>query len=77
MKSRADRAVLRAVFNYWEPLHYLVNGKGFQTWEYSPEFAIRSYFYLLVHAGPAWLLKTVGFPDKVRSISHSRLCVES
>ncbi|KAG8141607.1 hypothetical protein E2320_007207, partial [Naja naja] len=30
-------------FNYWEPMHYLVYGKGFQTWEYSPVYAIRSY----------------------------------
>ncbi|GAA6002322.1 dolichyl-P-Man:Man(6)GlcNAc(2)-PP-dolichol alpha-1,2-mannosyltransferase [Rhodotorula paludigena] len=52
------------VFNYWEPLHYLVTGKGFQTWEYSPLYAIRSYFYLLVHSGPAALLRAVGFPDK-------------
>lgn len=22
------------VFNYWEPLHYLVHGTGMQTWEY-------------------------------------------
>eukprot|EP00188_Purpureofilum_apyrenoidigerum_P006193 Plantae.Rhodophyta-Purpureofilum_apyrenoidigerum.ctg9180.p1 GENE.Plantae.Rhodophyta-Purpureofilum_apyrenoidigerum.ctg9180~~Plantae.Rhodophyta-Purpureofilum_apyrenoidigerum.ctg9180.p1 ORF type:complete len:671 (+),score=82.18 Plantae.Rhodophyta-Purpureofilum_apyrenoidigerum.ctg9180:33-2015(+) len=33
-------------FNYWEPLHYLSFGYGFQTWEYSPEFALRSYAYL-------------------------------
>ncbi|GAA5936586.1 hypothetical protein JCM3775_000138 [Rhodotorula graminis] len=52
------------VFNYWEPLHYLVTGRGFQTWEYSPLFAIRSYFYLLVHSGPAVALRAVGFPDK-------------
>ncbi|RLN49260.1 hypothetical protein BBJ28_00026990, partial [Nothophytophthora sp. Chile5] len=23
-------------FNYWEPLHFLLYGFGFQTWEYSP-----------------------------------------
>ncbi|KAK4048882.1 mannosyltransferase [Microbotryomycetes sp. JL201] len=40
------------VFNYWEPLHYLWRGVGFQTWEYSPAYAIRSYFYLLVNALP-------------------------
>ncbi|CAM9197392.1 unnamed protein product [Hapterophycus canaliculatus] len=34
-------------FNYWEPLHYLLYGFGFQTWEYAPTFALRSYFYLL------------------------------
>jgi alpha-1,2-mannosyltransferase len=22
------------VYNYWEPLHYLVHGSGMQTWEY-------------------------------------------
>lgn len=40
-------------FNYWEPLHYLLKGTGFQTWEYSPEFALRSYSYLWLHALPA------------------------
>eukprot|EP00771_Trimastix_marina_P001671 gnl/Trimastix_PCT/2757.p1 GENE.gnl/Trimastix_PCT/2757~~gnl/Trimastix_PCT/2757.p1 ORF type:complete len:677 (+),score=129.70 gnl/Trimastix_PCT/2757:40-2070(+) len=38
-------------FNYWEPTHYLMHGKGFQTWEYSPEYGLRSYFYLLLHVG--------------------------
>lgn len=27
------------VFNYWEPLHYLVHGTGMQTWEYRCEVA--------------------------------------
>ncbi|XP_045153677.1 alpha-1,2-mannosyltransferase ALG9 [Echinops telfairi] len=40
-------------FNYWEPTHYLIYGTGFQTWEYSPVYAIRSYAYLLLHAWPA------------------------
>lgn len=39
-------------FNYWEPTHYLMYGKGLQTWEYSPAFAIRSYAYLWLHALP-------------------------
>ncbi|KAI5411683.1 variant 2, mannosyltransferase [Lathyrus oleraceus] len=47
------------VFNYWEPLHYLLYKTGFQTWEYSSQFALRSYLYLLFHevvARPAlWL----------------------
>ncbi|CAM9757027.1 unnamed protein product [Pylaiella littoralis] len=34
-------------YNYWEPLHYLLYGFGFQTWCYAPKFALRSYFYLL------------------------------
>lgn len=36
-------------FNYWEPLHYLLHGFGFQTWEYSPAYALRSYLYLALH----------------------------
>ncbi|XP_053658619.1 alpha-1,2-mannosyltransferase ALG9 [Anopheles marshallii] len=46
-------------FNYWEPLHYLLRGKGFQTWEYSPEFALRSYSYLWLHGLPAKILGLV------------------
>ncbi|VDK74941.1 unnamed protein product [Gongylonema pulchrum] len=33
------------VYNYWEPLHLFLYGTGFQTWEYSPIYAIR---YILV-----------------------------
>ncbi|BGP06629.1 mannosyltransferase [Rhodotorula toruloides] len=61
------------VFNYWEPLHYLVNGKGFQTWEYSPAYAIRSWFYLLIHSGPAVALRAFGFPDKRVAFFATRL----
>ncbi|KFM77071.1 Alpha-1,2-mannosyltransferase ALG9, partial [Stegodyphus mimosarum] len=42
-------------FNYWEPMHYLLYGEGFQTWEYSPLYAIRSYAYLWLHAIPCYL----------------------
>ncbi|KAH9950929.1 glycosyltransferase family 22 protein [Amylocystis lapponica] len=31
------------VFNFWEPLHYLDRGYGFQTWETSPAYSIRSW----------------------------------
>ncbi|KAK8579282.1 hypothetical protein V6N13_142495 [Hibiscus sabdariffa] len=37
------------VFNYWEPLHYLLYKSGFQTWEYSSRFALRSYLYIIFH----------------------------
>ncbi|KAI5301071.1 mannosyltransferase [Ascosphaera pollenicola] len=37
-------------FNYWEPVHYLTHGYGFQTWEYSPEYSIRSWLYIAFHA---------------------------
>jgi alpha-1,2-mannosyltransferase len=38
------------VFNYWEPSHYLNHGYGFQTWEYSPDYAIRSWAYTTLHS---------------------------
>lgn len=37
-------------FNYWEPAHYLSHGYGLQTWEYSPDYAIRSWLYVGLHA---------------------------
>jgi alpha-1,2-mannosyltransferase len=37
------------VFNYWEPTHYFNHGFGLQTWEYSPEYSIRSWFYIVLH----------------------------
>lgn len=37
-------------FNYWEPTHYLSHGYGLQTWEYSPDYAIRSWLYIGFHA---------------------------
>jgi hypothetical protein len=37
-------------FNYWEPTHYTLYGWGFQTWEYSPAYALRSYLFLLPHS---------------------------
>ena len=38
------------VFNYWEPTHYLNHRFGLQTWEYAPEFSIRSWLYIAIHA---------------------------
>ncbi|KAI8367633.1 Alg9-like mannosyltransferase family-domain-containing protein [Radiomyces spectabilis] len=38
------------VFNYWEPTHYLLQGYGLQTWEYAPQFGLRSWAYILIHA---------------------------
>ncbi|WVR08923.1 hypothetical protein IAU60_005982 [Kwoniella sp. DSM 27419] len=37
------------VFNFYEPLHYFSYNSGFQTWELAPEFAIRSWAYVLLH----------------------------
>ncbi|WFD27558.1 dextrin dextranase [Malassezia nana] len=42
------------VYNYWEPVHLLAAsdapGKTFQTWEYAPQYAIRSWAYIALHA---------------------------
>lgn len=47
--------------------HYLIYGKGFQTWEYSPVYAIRSYAYLLLHAWPAAFHARILQTNKVRA----------
>eukprot|EP00105_Crassostrea_gigas_P012644 XP_011428699.1 PREDICTED: alpha-1,2-mannosyltransferase ALG9 isoform X1 [Crassostrea gigas] len=52
-------------YNYWEPMHYLMFGKGFQTWEYSPTYAIRSYAYLWIHALPISLYKILFSTNKI------------
>mmetsp|Transcript_17144 Transcript_17144/g.44666 ORF Transcript_17144/g.44666 Transcript_17144/m.44666 type:complete len:545 (+) Transcript_17144:101-1735(+) len=60
------------VFNYWEPLHYILHGTGLQTWEYSPEYALRSYFYLLPHATPSLMLAAFGVSNKVAAFYSTR-----
>ncbi|KAJ7109881.1 glycosyltransferase family 22 protein [Mycena epipterygia] len=52
------------VFNFWEPLHFLDHGYGFQTWEVSPEYAIRSWAYIILHMLPARLSKLLLTGDK-------------
>ncbi|XP_022250897.1 alpha-1,2-mannosyltransferase ALG9-like [Limulus polyphemus] len=52
-------------FNYWEPTHYLMYGKGFQTWEYSPVYAIRSYTYLWLYALPGLFYSSLLQSNKV------------
>ncbi|CAL1289019.1 unnamed protein product [Larinioides sclopetarius] len=53
------------VYNYWEPMHFLLHGKGFQTWEYSPLYAIRSYAYLWLHAVPCYIYGTLLQSNKI------------
>jgi hypothetical protein len=54
------------VFNFWEPLHYLDRGHGFQTWETSPEYAIRSYAYIALHLVPVKISRFLFGDQKVR-----------
>ncbi|KAK4213464.1 Alg9-like mannosyltransferase family-domain-containing protein [Rhypophila decipiens] len=51
-------------FNYWEPTHYISHGYGLQTWEYSPDYAIRSWLYVVLHAIPANLRRLFPWSDK-------------
>lgn len=52
-------------YNYWEPSHYLLYGTGQQTWEYSPQYALRSYMYLLIHMVPAKLYHYLLEPNPI------------
>lgn len=52
-------------FNYWEPTHYLSHGYGLQTWEYSPDFAIRSWLYIGLHAIVGNLRRLLPHSNKV------------
>ena len=40
-----------------QQFHYICFGQGFQTWEYSPAYALRSYGYLLLHIIPMQLVQ--------------------
>lgn len=57
-----------AVYNFWEPLHYLDRGYGFQTWEVSPQYAIRSWAYIALHHYPATALGWLLGLDKVCTV---------
>jgi len=39
----------------------LVHGSGFQTWEYSPVYAIRSWAYVALHAAVIQVLQLLHF----------------
>jgi len=49
-------------FNYVEPLHLLMYGRGLQTWEYSSEYSLRSYLFLWPYAIIGYIAKYVMFP---------------
>ena len=60
------------VYNFWEPLHFLEQGYGFQTWELSPEFAFRSWAYILLHYRdlPPRVGQLLASGDKVRFLFY-------
>ncbi|KAG7099645.1 hypothetical protein E1B28_001471 [Marasmius oreades] len=52
------------VYNFWEPLHLLDQGHGFQTWEVSPKYAIRSWAYILLHYLPTQVARFLSSNQK-------------
>ncbi|PVU92370.1 hypothetical protein BB561_003869 [Smittium simulii] len=53
------------VYNYWEPFHFLLFGYGKQTWEFSSQFALRSWFPLKIYQTLAVFLQSfLGFSSK-------------
>ncbi|KAL1140575.1 hypothetical protein AAG570_000505, partial [Ranatra chinensis] len=66
-------------FNYWEPVcyliyyqHYLLYGKGLQTWEYSPLYSLRSYTYLVFQLAPTFIYNAILNPDKLLAFYFQR-----
>ena len=62
-------------YNYWEPMHYLIYGKGFQTWEYAPQYGLRSYAYILLHTVPAWFYAQVLQPNQMDVFYYCVRCI--
>lgn len=60
-------------FNYWEPTHYISHGYGLQTWEYSPDYAIRSWLYIGLHAVVGNLRRLLPQTSKVAEFYSIRL----
>ncbi|KAG8968253.1 mannosyltransferase [Tulasnella sp. 425] len=52
------------VYNFWEPLHYLDQGYGFQTWETSPVYSIRSWAYIALHLLPARAIRILNLEKR-------------
>ena len=36
-----------------------------KTWEYSPQYGLRSYLYILLHLLPAWLYDRIVSPHRM------------
>lgn len=66
-------------FNYWEALHLVLfagdpkASRALQTWEYSPEFAIRSWAYILLNAAFARPLQLLGLNKVSKAICPQKV----
>lgn len=52
-------------FNYEEPTHLVAYGRGLQTWEYAPQYALRSYAYVGAHGALASAVGGAWGADKI------------
>ena len=59
-------------FNYWEPVHFVLFGWGYQTWEYSPVYALRSYLFLSPHMLSTYTLASL-FGDRAIAFYGTRV----
>jgi alpha-1,2-mannosyltransferase len=46
------------IYNYWEPTHFLLEGYGRETWEYSLDYKTKSWAFIFVNS-------IVGFISKI------------
>lgn len=60
-------------YNYWEPTHYIMYRRGFQTWEYDPKFGLRSYLYTLFHAVIGIIVGGAFGEDKITVFHRMRI----
>lgn len=51
-------------YGYFEPMHYLLYGFGMQTWEYSPEYSIRSYAFLAPFSAAGACMRAAGMSKR-------------
>jgi alpha-1,2-mannosyltransferase len=56
------------VYNYWEPTHYLLQGYGRETWEYSTDYKIRSWAFIFVNALIGLITKVIASTKVCHSI---------
>ncbi|PVV02128.1 hypothetical protein BB560_003425, partial [Smittium megazygosporum] len=64
------------VYNYWEPFHFLLFGHGKQTWEFAPQYSLRSWFPLKLYY---YLVKSIThvfkFDTKIQVFYAVRICI--
>eukprot|EP00762_Andalucia_godoyi_P002372 ANDGO_02760.mRNA.1 hypothetical protein len=58
-------------YNFWEPLHSVMFGDGFKTWEYASQYALRPWAFVYMHTVPAAVIHTL-FASKAAAFFGTR-----